>query len=442
MWAVWLLTTATGAVWVARYGRHLPYSDELAIIERLVGRSPVTFDWLISIAVEVHRPLVPRLITLGLARASGGDFVWASWLNLALSSAAAAIGILVLRRVRGTTRLMDAIFPLTLMSLVQPGLRWGWEINHVLVSVIMVAFLLLVIRFRLESPPRWLWFMIVSAALLMLSSAPGVAAVPGILAWLALCSWHLRTTEPRKSAGVAAAVGGLAAALIVYVVTIPGAATSQTTSPRSVLSRTLRLIGNLGGPHADRLWPWSAVAVLAAVLATAALIILRVLRPSEGSGGRDQALALLCSGMAVFASVVAIAVGRGASQWDAQQAVAYVALMVPVPLWVYLSWERLSPRWGSVAGAVVLVAAVVAYGLTIDYVPRQQARRVALEHELRRQFCSVTEKDLGGRYRYIVLETPTDAEIGRIARVFRMMRTQDLGPVRCVGGRQVDTPRP
>ena len=66
-----------------------------------------------------HRPLISRLILAGLIRYVKNDFRTGLYFNVATLSVAAAMMLLLARRLRGSTSITDSVLPLTILTLSQ-----------------------------------------------------------------------------------------------------------------------------------------------------------------------------------------------------------------------------------------------------------------------------------------------------------------------------------
>ena len=93
-WGTWLAMTAALLLYVRHYSRDVPYMDEFDMVPVLTGSAPVTLDWAWSQHHE-HRPLISRLILVGLSRFVDSDFRTARYANVGLLSAMAASMLLL-----------------------------------------------------------------------------------------------------------------------------------------------------------------------------------------------------------------------------------------------------------------------------------------------------------------------------------------------------------
>jgi hypothetical protein len=116
VWGTWLVLTVWVGFLVARYGHNLPLDDELYVIGSgfTAGK-----DWLDPSKLwaqhNEHRIPVPRIILLGLTKVTR-DVRSVLFLNAALLSAAAAMILLAVRRLRGHGLVLDVFVPVTCLG--------------------------------------------------------------------------------------------------------------------------------------------------------------------------------------------------------------------------------------------------------------------------------------------------------------------------------------
>jgi hypothetical protein len=145
--------------------------------------------WLWSQNSE-HRLPVPRLVNLGLLRATG-DFRATMLFDALILGAVTAGMIVIARRLHGgRTRLEDAFFPLLLLQLGNwDNLVWAWQIQYVLPTVLACVILLVIVARRGPPAP---WGMLIGALALIalpLSGANGLVVTPPLAAWFAWQPW-------------------------------------------------------------------------------------------------------------------------------------------------------------------------------------------------------------------------------------------------------------
>ncbi|HEX4775755.1 MAG TPA: hypothetical protein VFW74_03190, partial [Acidimicrobiia bacterium] len=140
VWSVLLAMTGLLLFHVARDARNVPLSEDWYLVRPLVNDQPHFLDWIWAQNDE-HRTPVSRLVYLGLLKATH-DFRVAMVFDIVLVAAAAGGLVLVARRVRGHTSLVDAFFPIVLLNLGNSeNLLWGWQMQFVLVLAGLCALL-------------------------------------------------------------------------------------------------------------------------------------------------------------------------------------------------------------------------------------------------------------------------------------------------------------
>ena len=191
---------------VRDFGVDVPWWDEWQIVELvdLDRRGLLRFSNLWSQHNE-HRPVMPRLVMIGLARFSDWDTRWEMAASVLLAVALLAILVWALSASDGVTLFAAA----TVFSLGQWE-NWivGWQIQ-ILLSVAAAAFGFALIAWK---PPRWnvLLLALAGGAVALYSFANGALFFPigVILLW--------RTRAPRR-APILFGLGGLAITLPYFI---------------------------------------------------------------------------------------------------------------------------------------------------------------------------------------------------------------------------------
>src|SRR5262249_57124878 len=92
-----------------------------------------------------HRPLISRLIMAGLTRFVANDFRAPRYASVILLSAMAAAMLLLARRLRGSSRVTDAVLPLAILNVAQAeSLMIGFAMNLILTSLLAIALIFVV----------------------------------------------------------------------------------------------------------------------------------------------------------------------------------------------------------------------------------------------------------------------------------------------------------
>jgi hypothetical protein len=359
VWLVWASALAIVLGFIARDGRNLPFEEDWLMVAPMTHHEPHLGAWLWSQNSE-HRLPLPRLVNLGLLRATG-DFRSTMVFDTLILAAVAAGMIVSARRLRGgRTSLADAFFPLLLLHLGQwDNLVWAWQIQFVLPTVLVCAVLLAILA-RPSSPPSGA--LAAGAALavasLPLAGANGLVLAPPLAAWLVYAWWAGRRTGQATPPGSVAAAGGVAALVLCGVYFI-GYQSSPWNGPSPGLAATLATTGKFIvyglGPVTAKAWGvFGAVCAAALVGSLAALV--RALRNEEEDRIRIVGL------LAFFAAcgLLAAALGWGRAGRVAElgrMSPRYALLAAPLLCAAYFSLllygsARLR-RWGPAALAVL-----------------------------------------------------------------------------------------
>jgi hypothetical protein len=117
VWTTWLGSTLLALGVVVRRAMPLPYADDWdMVVPAMLRPALLASKWLWSQHNEHRVPLL-RLVNYVATRLSRGDFRALPLVNAVLLSAIAAFTIVQLRRWRGRTLLVDAMFPLLFLQL-------------------------------------------------------------------------------------------------------------------------------------------------------------------------------------------------------------------------------------------------------------------------------------------------------------------------------------
>lgn len=327
-WGTWAAMTIGLFVYLVHYSRNIPYMDDFAMVPVLTGAQPLTAEWAWSQHNE-HRPLVSRLITVGLFRFVASDFRTPRFANAGLMSAMAAAMILLARRMRGSYRATDAVFPMSLLSVAQTeSLFIGFAMNLVLSSALAVALIAAVGRARQGGMLMPLCFGL-SLVLLPLTGGSGLTMLPALGLWLAgyiaTGWWSGQKPGPMiRVAGLLLLAAGAAITALYFRGYFRPPHHPLPPSAGSVVSLTLIYLSLAIHPHLSSYrWPAGLIAA-GLVIATLALLATRAFRqPAE----RPRALGMMAILLAMLglAGTVglsrsglgfAVILGRGTSRWQ------------------------------------------------------------------------------------------------------------------------------
>jgi hypothetical protein len=349
---------------VGRYAAKLPVFDEFCHLEILLGDRSY---WLRGLFWQhnEHRLPLPRAVYFVLMKATGFDFKAPCYFNAGCLTSATLALLVALRRARGHFVYADAFVPLVVMSAGQwENLLWGFQVQFILSTALVLAFLALAIDPRFPTSPTRVGLAGAIGVLLPLCGANGVAFGPAValfLGWLGVLGWRRR--EARRPA-VVALVGAVIVVVLVtaYFLTLTKAEHHPPAAPLAALKGVVEMFALTAGPF-GRLaegptpigWPVFGIVVLAILLPTAALILPRFRDPRRRvQGAALAAVALGCCGLAV-------GVGYGRAGLGAVLAVnRYVTLMLPLAVAVYLAWALLAPRGVGRLGTTALLVAAAA----------------------------------------------------------------------------------
>jgi hypothetical protein len=366
VWLVWAAALAIVLGFIARDGRNLPFEEDWLMVAPMTHHEPHLGAWLWSQNSE-HRLPLPRLVNLGLLRATG-DFRSTMVFDTLILAAVAAGMIVLARRLRGgRSSLADAFFPLLLLHLGQwDNLVWAWQIQFVLPTVLVCA-VLLVILAHPASPASGGWAVgaALAVASLPLAGANGLVLAPPLAAWLVYAWWvargERRTGPPAPLAWVGAA-GGVTALVLCGVYFI-GYQASPWNGPSPGIAATLATTAKFViyglGPVTAKAWVVFG-AIAAAVLAASLAILLWALRTEAEERIRIVGL------LAFFAAcgILAAALGWGRAGRVAElgrMSPRYALLAAPLLCAAYFSLLVYGPGRLRQAGpaALALLAALL-----------------------------------------------------------------------------------
>lgn len=361
-WAVWAAMSLACLWFVWSHALVVPFADEWHWVSVAGGAVPITPQWLCSQHNE-HRPLLPRLAYLGLARLTNYDFRAGGMLNAAMLSALAAVMMFSARAIRGRGSLCDAFYPLVLLHWAQfTNLLWGFQICLVMAAVFIGAGMLAIAH---AGRGRWLAWAAVAVACFVaatLSAGAGLAYLPGLALWLlavAVIRWR-QGGQRRVGELVGTALLGLAIVVVAAAYLVGFHQPSQHAPPGGILPamRTgAEFLANAFGAVGKKLWPVSAIGMAAGCLISLAHLLRRAwLRPAE----RVQALGLLsvlvgCAGVTAAIGWSRAFLGPGSGFEE-----RYVTLAIPLACLFYLQSVVLPGRWSTrIQIGLVLLAGLV-----------------------------------------------------------------------------------
>ncbi len=185
VWIVWSLLTGALIYYVRHYTRNIPYQDDWSMVSVVTGHESISMKWAWSQHNE-HRVLLPRLILAGLFRGVAPDFRTGLYFNAGLLSLAAAMMLVLARRIRGHASLADVVLPLSILTLAQAEILFiGFALNLVLTAWISYALIVVFARGSDQSPSTLVVPVGTVLILLPLCGGSGLVMVPALILWLA-----------------------------------------------------------------------------------------------------------------------------------------------------------------------------------------------------------------------------------------------------------------
>jgi hypothetical protein len=350
VWCIWVAGTIAAMLYVSSYARNLPYWDDLVLVGVMSGQEPLSYRWLVMQHSE-HRPILPKLILAVLLR-TVPDFRAAMYLNAALLSSAAAGMIILARRIRGRTRLVDAALPMAILNLGQcECFLIGFALN--LIMTACISWGLIGAFGRASDTPGWRSCLQVGGMLVLLPlcGGSGLIMMPPLVLWLAgyvACGWWTGRDIGALARSLGVGLLMTAAAIAAWYVGgyerpayIP--ATPSAGAAWGVMLQVLSLA--IGPNHWDptrqdagfALGYWKLGGMASLLLSVATIIRLAI--AARGSAAeRPRALGLigvLLSLLSVAASVGLARSGLGPAMGMSSR---YVTLSIPLLGVIYFAW--------------------------------------------------------------------------------------------------------
>lgn len=362
VWGTWGILSVAGLWFAWHYALDVPFADEWHWVSIAGRQTPVTWEWIFAQHNE-HRPLVSRLIYLGLARLTNYDLRAGGVFDTAMLSLLAALAIGAARAVRGRTSVGDAFFPLTLLNWSQfTNLLWGFQICLVMAAMLIGAGMLAITQ---AGRGHWLrWAMATVACFLAAtwSAAAGLAYLPGLAVWLcagaAVCWRRKNTGYVGQCLGTLLLAAITMAALAVYFVGFHRPSQHLVPDGMLAVARTVsETLANTLGALGKKLWPVSSIIVILGCLVSLVHLLGRFWRhPSD----RLHVVGLLgflagCLGLALGIGWGRAFLGPGGGAED-----RYVTLALPLGCLFYWQSVVLPGRWATrLQIGLMLVAAVI-----------------------------------------------------------------------------------
>jgi hypothetical protein len=332
--------------------------DDWAMVSVITGNEPISLRWLWEEHNE-HRVLIPKLMQASLLRWVAPDFRAGMYLNACLLSLAAGMMIVLARRLRGHQSLVDAVLPLSILTIAQHHvLLLGFTLALVLTA--LATYVMIVLFARATERPTWMTVIPVSIALVILPlcGGGGLAMLPPLVLWLAgfLCCGWWSGREPGTWARAFGILCLMACSAIVALYLcnfiqmrppVPSLRALVRTS-LECLSLSLVCSGSVG------YWKDAAVIVVAMIVAALVrLIVVAARLPHE----RPRAIGLAAVILSTIG--VAVAVGKASAGFGPGAGLTsrYVTLAAPLLSVLYITWLIYTPaRWQRALQGCLLLA--------------------------------------------------------------------------------------
>lgn len=347
---VWSIMMLVALICLIKYGRNIPLTEDWLLVPPLTGNEPDLLSWLWAQNNE-HRIPLPRLILLGLLKATNGDFRVGMFFNVIALGAIALAMIQIARYLRdGRTSFADAFFPITLLHLGNwENLFWSWQLGFVLPTALTLAVLLVIVSSPIIRTTRAAFVAGICLVLLPLCGVNGLLFVPFIALWFGysgIVNWRLIKTQGGQRWISAFLIGSALIALSLTALYYYGYERPSWTPPNPGILATLETTAKflaLGlGPVARSSWKLSTMCATVVLLSSAIILLLGVLRHKGTERNRALGVLVFFGSVAVFA--LAFGWGRAAvipiyGSWP----IRYVLLAVPAFCTAYLIWELYGP---------------------------------------------------------------------------------------------------
>lgn len=214
-WAA-LTANAAGVVW--QYGSRMPYYDDWYVLSDFATSRRGDWTWLF---VHHNAHILP-LERLAIA----AGWIWTDgnlrpllFSSVAVLSVAAAICLLTLNRLRGATRIEDAIVPLALLgSHAYSDALWAIMWTNILAAGLLCAITCAIVL-TCDYPRPWTFAAILlSVAFLAYQGGPGLLYSIGLAPSLAFFGWRIIRGGPSRSTLVIVIAASVFTAIAVGIV--------------------------------------------------------------------------------------------------------------------------------------------------------------------------------------------------------------------------------
>jgi hypothetical protein len=427
VWGVLAGMTVVALGHIAQYGVNVPLAEDWNMVPVLAGEEPGFWSWVWSQNNE-HRLPAARLLSLGMLAVTR-DFRAGMVLNTLLLAVLTSGLVLLARRLRGRTSIVDAFFPVALLHLGHwENLMWSWQLQFVLATAMIGLLLVLLVGVRVPVAPGPAALLGGTALLLPFGGGTALPMVPAAVVGMLAVVWLPRASRRSRLIALAAVV---AAVTLVGVYFIGWeAATWYPDNPgvEPTLRTTARVLALGWGPVAEISYLFFALAA-AAVLGSAGVLLLLALSHDDAQRGR--ALALLCflGGIAV----TALAIGYGRAGLQATEALPdrYDIVMLPGILAAWFAWQLFGPpraRRVVQAGLLAVVMLLLPLNIAKGYGWRSwyTTNMAAVERDIR---AGIPVDGLVQRHGDFLMHWDKE----QLAQRMLMLQRADIGPFADLG---------
>lgn len=350
-WAA-LTANAAGVVW--QYGSRMPYYDDWYVLSDFATSRRGDWTWLF-VHHNAHILPLERLAIAASWIWTDGNLRPLLLSSVAVLSVAAAICLLTLNRLRGATRIEDAIVPLALLgSHAYSDAMWAIMWTNILAAGVLCAITCAIVL-TCDRPRPWPFAAILfSVAFLAYQGGPGLLYSIGLAPALTFLGWRILRGSPSRGTLVVVIVASLLTAIAVgivlfYEASIVVSGEAGMGTRRRVGVAFLHMLSHAFGRLAQ-----SNLAIFSTLMP-----LFLVTAAGFGLGTRNRhdpkAVASLIVILPVLVLCAAIAVSRtgGSGGFTTR----YVGMVMPV--WCSLALASVTIDSGGVLGAILRLASLM-----------------------------------------------------------------------------------
>jgi hypothetical protein len=417
------MLTVVGVAHIGAYGRNIPMAEDWHLVRPLTGAEPSFWEWVWAQNNE-HRLPVARLVYLGLLEITS-DFRSGAVFDTLLMAAVAAALVLLARRLRGRTSLVDAAFPLLLLH---PGgwenLFWSWQMQFVVVAAMTLVLLAAVAGSGERVTPRTTWVAAAVVVLLPLGGGTALPLVPFAIAALLVLAWSTGAARSLRRVAVAASTLAAVETGLYFVGWEAATWYPDNPGPQETIETTAKLVFLGWGPAARRSYVLMGL-LTAAVAIPAVVALVRAVRRPGPARRPAVALGLVLAG--VVATAGAVAYGRAALVPTEGLADRYVIITVPAIIGAWFVVQRFGAAGvRRLVQGLVLAGAVVLLPLNWQQGYEWRDWYVGEMESVERDLdAGVNAEELADRHGDFLMHWDRDELVRRI----ELLRDADIGAI-------------